>query len=89
MITLSGYEEWEKYLLNSLNNHTPPICGYILYYSHVNGNSLTVSFECTQLKNMSAVKEFGMVMLRETNWYGKGELEGYRFLKYEETIIKR
>ena len=87
-ITLSGYEEWEKLLLNFLNNPGPPICGYILYYSHVRGNSLSISFECPQLKDMDAVKEFGMRILRETNWHRKGEIEGYRFLKYEETIIK-
>jgi len=89
MIILGGMEESEKELAHLLKNPFPDIYDYTLYYTRGDGeDTIELTFEWLQLKDMEAVKEMGMILLRRCDWNILEDVEDFRFLKYEERKIK-
>lgn len=90
MIILGGMKESEKELSHLLKNPFPDIYDYTLYYTREDGeDTIELTFEWLQLKDMEAVKEMGLILMRRSGWNILEDIENFRFLKYEETIIKR
>lgn len=92
MIILGGIEESEKELSHLLTNPFPDTYEYTLYYASRDGEyTAELTFEWLQLKDMEAVKEMGMILLRRSNRMILEDIEKarVRFLKYEERKIKR
>jgi hypothetical protein len=96
MIILGGMKESEKELSELektfLRILKSPSQGYeyTLYYTHLNnGDSLELTFKSQYLKDIETVKEIGKDTIRQSHWSRTNNIENFRFLKYEETIIKR
>jgi len=90
MIILGKFEESEKQFEHLLKNPFPDMYEYTLLYSRIEDeDTMELTFEWLQLKDMDAVKEMGAVLLKSTVWNTSNDIKQYRFLKYEETKIKR
>ena len=90
MIILGGMKESEKELSHLLKDRFPDIYDYTLYYTREDGeDTIELTFEWLQLKDMEAVKEMGLILMKRSAWNILEDIENFRFLKYEETIIKR